>query len=276
MITDNESNFVYVSALLKNQFPKTFTTLSEILTKHLIGFAELPFTNDIWCRDYMPFQISEKRFVQFRYEPSYFTKEDDQNKTKPFQAYARLGIAPESPNIILDGGNIIKSKNRIIMTDFILKDNPGIQTDRLAVLMGVSDIIIVPHEPYDITGHADGMIRFVDENTVLLNDYSMHSKSFRQKMRVALKRANFGAIELPYVPSNIKNNEGMYSAKGNYANFLQVKNLIIVPKYGIPEDTAALQIIKKAFNTSKVIGIDCCKLAHRGGVLNCVTWNIKN
>src|SRR4051794_10173439 len=66
--------------------------------------------------------------------------------------------------------------------------------------LGVERLIVIPREEDDEIGHADGMVRFVDERTLLLNDYTSVDASFGQRLRHALKRQGFGTIPFPYSP----------------------------------------------------------------------------
>ena len=47
--------------------------LEEILGRDDIPLLTIPGTRSIWCRDDLPIQVSEGRFVQFRYAPDYLT-----------------------------------------------------------------------------------------------------------------------------------------------------------------------------------------------------------
>ena len=46
----------------------------------------------------------------------------------------------------------------------------------------VAELIVIPKEPYDEIGHADGMVRFLDAKTVLVNDYSEVDPDFGQRL----------------------------------------------------------------------------------------------
>ncbi len=70
MLTDNLSNAVYFSSLLPEKCPVLNAHLVDALHKHDIPYAFLSGTKDIWCRDYMPIQINDERFVFFKYTPN--------------------------------------------------------------------------------------------------------------------------------------------------------------------------------------------------------------
>lgn len=71
MIPESLSNRVYFSALLPEVCPVTYSGLVEILDRYDVPHSLLEGTKDIWCRDYMPIQTIDNRFVLFRYEPDY-------------------------------------------------------------------------------------------------------------------------------------------------------------------------------------------------------------
>ena len=125
MITDNLTNTVFFSGLL----PKKCPTLNELLVKALeeswIHYACLSETKDIWCRDFMPIQIAENRFVPYKYTPDYLQdKTGLRLQTNPeaiLQARQnRLSHVLQNAvkvDLILDGGNVVKCDYKIVMTE---------------------------------------------------------------------------------------------------------------------------------------------------------------
>ena len=85
-------------------------------------------------------------------------------------------------------------------------------------------------------GHADGMVRFIDKNKVLINGYfKEYSEKFQNHFFGELQKIGLEFIELKFdvkIP-NEKLNWG-------YINFLQTKNVIIIPQFGIDEDEASI------------------------------------
>jgi agmatine deiminase len=69
-------------------------------------------------------------------------------------------------------------------------------------------------------------------------------------------------------------NENDDQAHGYYINYLQMENLIVVPTFGLKEDDQALKKMEELFPGQTVIGINSRDIAEKGGVLNCITWNI--
>jgi agmatine deiminase len=96
MITDRETNFVYVSDLLKVKCNSVFTQLMQWFHRLEIGFSTLMKTKDLWVVDFMPLQIKEDHFVQFTYDPDYLKPMKYQNtKTDSHEVCNLLDIAWE-------------------------------------------------------------------------------------------------------------------------------------------------------------------------------------
>ena len=283
MITDAQTNFVYFSELLNSssEFKAFSTQLTNILDKHKISYGFLPDTNDIWCRDYMPIQISEKKFIEYRYDPDYLqSKKERSNKTYPDIVCYALQLKTIKTGLILDGGNIIKSSDKAILTDKVSIENKH-QHSRdqvfsiLKTLFEVNNVIFIPwdreNEEY---GHADGMIRFVNEKKVMINGYfeEYHPK-FKKAFFSALSDHNLDYTELNYNVST-----PYEDLNWGYINYLQMKDLILVPQFGIAEDQQALNQISQVFPEyaakEQIDTIDASVIIKFGGALNCISWNI--
>jgi hypothetical protein len=179
MITDAETNIVYFSGLLKSnlKYQPFHDQLIAILDKHKIGYGYLPETRDIWCRDYMPVQVAKDLFIEYRYDPDYLLDRKGRSiKTYPDMVCGSIGLKTDKFDLTLDGGNIIRWNDKVIMTDKVIPENAyhyrkAELIKKLEVAFEVNKIILIPWYPKDEFGHADGMIRFVDGNTVLVDGY---------------------------------------------------------------------------------------------------------
>jgi agmatine/peptidylarginine deiminase len=216
--------------------------------------------------------------LQYRYEPDYLRDGFEHLMSRP----GDIAPIPEvescsTSDIILDGGNVVRWGSRCIMTEKVFRENPRLaRGDLLATLreaLRVEDLIVIPKEPYDVVGHADGVVRFLDDGLVAINDYSAAAAWYGRRLRSILRRAGLEWVELPYRPEDAIH-DGIPSAVGCYANFLMVRGLIVVPAFGLPEDDIALRVVEEHAGSSAVTSLDCSDLARGGGVLNCVTWTI--
>lgn len=278
MITDAETNVVYISDLLEPRYSELVGRLRGILSGHGIPLKVIRGTADIWVRDFMPIEIGPGEFVQFRYTPDYLR--DDRHLITDFDQLDPIAVIErcQVSDLVLDGGNVVGWGSRCIVTDKVFRENAGVARDellaRLRDLLRVEDLIVIPREPYDVVGHADGVVRFLDERTVVINDYSTLDPSYEKRLKSALRCARLRWVEVPYRPKEAPPGE-LPPAFGNYVNFLRVGGLVILPGYGIPEDDQARGMIKRALAGTGVVQLDCRALSMDGGALNCVTWSIR-
>ncbi len=278
MITDRETNKLYISDLLKEKHPQFHQHFVQKLQNAGITVNYLKNTKDIWCRDYMPIQKNEHRFIQFKFDPSYLKYRKYNNiRTSPKNVWGDMGISVQESDVILDGGNIVKWNNKAIVTERISKDN--LELDEAGVYqtikreLGVEKLIVIPELKGEMTGHSDGILRFIDENFVVINDFSKVDKSYGQKLKFSLLNAGISYIELP---NEFEKTESYIDDRGDYVNFLEMENIVLIPSYKSNMDEVALLVYKELFNGKRVESIDCSDIAINGGALNCITWSIKD
>ena len=272
---------VYLSALLRTKYPDTCERLIRILDKHHVKYGFLEGTKDIWCRDYMPVQTESGKLIQFKYAPSYLkgNKEWEDSRSDVEEVCRTNNINAQSSNINLDGGNVLICDGRAIITDRIFSENPDWNNECLITELGKlleCEIIIIPalrSKDEDFTGHADGMVRFVDRNTILGNRLSDEYKYIQEGMQKVMEKYNLSYIDIPFFIT--KDPEHPYSAIGIYVNYLEVNNLIVLPVFGREEDKQAVEIIQKTFPDRVIETIDYNDVAQEGGLLNCTTWVAK-
>jgi len=291
MIKDDQTNFLYLADTLSKNYPDFYSALETILAESKINYALLPHTRDIWAIDYMPIQVSANRFVQFNYNPDYLRNSKKWQKTIPDvdNICDAIALKREHSSIILDGGNVVKAGKSVIMTDKIFKENIDINEDylldQLSELFEVECIIIIPKDPEDFTGHADGMVRFIDEKRVFVNSYHPdYLPKFQKKLRQALTDAGLEIVNMIYKP-DLRSSD---SAIGLYINYLEIGNLIVIPTFGAEDlsnrwnlnedcaaDEMAVTMIESEFPTYKTKILDCRSIAKDGGVLNCISWKVR-
>ena len=266
---------VYLSALLKTKYPDTCERLTQILEKHHIKYGFLEGTKDIWCRDYMPVQTKSGKLIQFKYEPSYLRKDNEWDESRSdVKEICRLNnIDAEPSDINLDGSNVLICDDRAIISDRVFSENKDWNREKLVEELGrllECEIIIIPAENDDMTGHADGMVRFVNRNTILGNQLADEYKYWREGMQKVLEQYGLTYIDVPFfMPKDPKH---PLSAVGVYVNYLEVNNLIVLPVFGRDEDEQVISIIKGIFPDRIIETIDYNEVAKEGGLLNCTTW----
>lgn len=235
-----------------------------------IKYKLLNNTKDIWLRDFMPVKTKSGKYVSFWYEPSYLA-DDPQLRTN-----FKTDIAPSFKvdnlvytDINLDGGNVVfsPSKEKVIISDRVYSENPSWHkaelTAKLAKLLE-ANVIIIPSLKSDMTGHADGMVRFVNENTVVANA-PLSPFGFETKVKKALQNHGIEVLDFLYFDSNGD------SAIGCYLNFLETGQAIFLPVFSVDTDNKAVQTAKHIFHKA-IIPININEIAAAGGLLNCISW----
>lgn len=270
---------VYLSELLQERFPDCFNRLTSILRKHDVEYRLLKGTKDIWCRDYMPIQTESGKFIQFTYNPSYLKgkKEWEDSRSDVWEVCKLNNIEAYFSDINIDGGNVLICDGRAILSDRIFSENPDYEKDVLISELSKlleCEIIIIPAQNRDYTGHADGMVRFVDRNTILGNNLTAEYKYWREGMQKVITQYGLKYIDVPFFEHN--DSKHPESAIGIYVNYLEVNNLIVVPIFGRDEDKLAINIIQNAFPDKVIETINYNEVAQEGGLLNCTTWVVNN
>ena len=272
MLTNFETNKVFIAQGLSTpDFCQADDALVAAFDMHHVEWGRLLCANSpfhIWARDYMPVQVSEKKFVWFKYTPDYL-RDNPEYKPDTSAILSELGITAIETDLVVDGGNVVSCGDRVIMTDKIFRENPQVSqavlVDSLSQLLEV-EIVLIPEDVYEEYGHADGMVRYMGEGNVLLNNYCDFDKSLRKKLLTALK-PHFNITELHY---------GSFTDKSwAYLNFLHVGRHIFVPMIGEKLDEVAFNQIAEAYPKCECHPVPNYKsIVNEGGALNCCTWNI--
>lgn len=272
MIINFETNKVYLSlGLGEHIFHDVALHLVNALHADKIAFDMLTCTNTskfIWARDYMPLQINKNKYVRFQYEPDYLRDAPDY-KPDVVKICSKIGLNVIDSDIILDGGNVISCGDKVILTDKIFKENPKYSAncliDNLSELLE-AQLVIIPRDRYEPYGHSDGMVRYVGDGTVLLNNYYDFDKSLRKKLLAALS-PHFQIVELNYCTYT--------SNSWSYINFLHVGSHIFIPIINEKLDGKAFDKIAEVYPNCQCHPIFQCEhIVKHGGALNCVSWNV--
>lgn len=279
MIIGQETNTVYFSDILRTstEFRVTFERIQSLLDKYQVSYRFLSNTKDIWCRDYMPVQISEDKFIQFRYEPSYL-EDDLKLQSNPRDVLKSNGLIAEFSSINLDGGNVVNWSDRVILTTRIFKENLNRnQPELIAELEGLfnAQVLLIPDINGDMTGHSDGHLRFINSNTVLVNELQNEYGYWKKGFGKMIKDSGLAFVEMPWFEHQDKKHK--HTAVGCYVNYLEIGDLILFPIFEVSgnKDEQALNIIHSVFPERTIEPININEIGKYGGLLNCTTWTIK-
>ena len=263
---------LYFSSILKtykeykNAAERLFAALKLINIKYIL----LNNTKDIWLRDFMPVRTKSGKYISFRYEPGYLEdypdlRTDFRTKIAPSLSLKNLVYS----DINLDGGNIVFSPSRetAVISDRIFDENWDYSSAELVQELErllEARIIIIPSLRSDMTGHADGMVRFVNENTVIGNA-TRSLFGLEAHIKATLRNHGIEVYDFPYFESKGD------SAVGCYLNFLETEQALFLPVFGVDMDSEAIAAANDIFH-KEIIPVNINEIAKEGGVLNCISW----
>lgn len=269
MIPDYECDAVYFSEWLERDYPEIYRDVAGILDRHRITWGIIPGTKDVWCRDYMPVQLDSGRFLCYRYAPDYLARPHLRRYvTDPLDVCRRMGLDIKETSLVIDGGNVVKAGDKVIMTEKVLSENPGFTIDALKrEIEGLMECeaVFIPWDKEEKYGHSDGIVKPVSDRTVLLTNYRDYDAAYTEKVKDILSR-HFEVLELAW--RGAKHDPRNWA----YINFLTVSNLIVLPALGIDEDGQAVEQIRQYYPACTVEQVNISRLLKDGGGLNCVSW----
>lgn len=274
MIHDIDTNFVYLADKLKEFYPDTFTRLTKLFDEMGIEWGEVPYTNDIWVRDFMPIQIERDDFLFYKYYPDYLDNDKERKYiTDAHECCKALNINYREVGTLLDGGNVVACGDKYVMTCKVENTNDESALNELKAALN-HEVIIIPwhkiseEEPF---GHSDGFIHWCNGDRVLMNNHRDTDLHEAFAIKGILNRKGFIVTETLFDGIDKQDKDLNWA----YVNYLQVGNKIIMPAFGIAEDMLALSLIRKMNPDCEVRTFRMRDIAHKGGALHCITWNIK-
>ena len=284
VFNDSMTDFVYLSDKLEEFYPGTYRRLTSLFQEMGIEYGIVCGTKDIWLRDYMPIVISDDEDVLYTYAPDYLQRQiefitdikSDLVHWKHMKDFEHRDV-----QIKLDGGNVVPCQDSFILTDKIFAENGVDKGDehflRMLKQKLNADVVIIPwhcnnpEDPdADVYGHADGLVRWTGGNQLLMSNHRDFAPEEADEIKRRLEAKGWNVTEMLFdVP------EPNMEFNWAYINYLEVGDIIIVPVFGIPEDSQALNYIKGANPFSTVVPFRMRTIVSKGGGLHCITWNIK-
>lgn len=232
---------------------------------------------DIWIRDFGT--TIAGRQVKFNYLPDNQAANTSNWIDNSFENWFKNnGLSyGKKTSLILDGGNVVDNgANRVVVTDRFLWDNPQLTKqkakNKLKNLLGVTEVAIIPEIPGDATGHADGMLMWADENTILMHELPepQHDQILKE-----YKKA-FPNVKIVILPDFYEENDwnGFGTACNVFVNSLVTDNYIYMPTFDTVHDEEMLATIQ-SYTDKEVVAVAAEKVCHMGGSVRCLSWQLK-
>ena len=317
-ITDDRTDKVYISSLIDTVSGALDINTRSALKTSILKFSRncepLYNTMDVWARDYMPIQLTLDVYLSFTYKPDYL--QDYPNCVTNWQLH-RVHAAHESFSfkvvqmpLILDGGNVVKAvvkgKPCLILCKKVLDENNLSEEDFdnwwkqwwNDNFDGTEmEYVLLPWEgeKFNPIGHADGMVRYIEDKRVLFTNYEDFEDSpipasvYIEKLKEVGFEVETLSFKNKFDYKKDKLYRMLFDSSWCYINYLQVVNRILVPSLGYDKlDHEAIRQIDAAFNKNRhiadveLIDIDMTGIVaemnsvqNSGGALNCLTWTVK-
>lgn len=270
MIPDDQCNVVCFSSWLRSDYPDVYEGLTGILDRHHVAHGMIPNTNDVWCRDYMPLQLDKDRFLCYTYRPDYLLRKptDKRYITDSLKVCRDMRLKVRVSSLVIDGGNVVKTGDKVIMTEKVLAENPALSREELKKELERQmecEVIFIPWDRVEQYGHADGVVKPVSDRTVLMTNYHDFDKVYSEEV---IKRLS-SRFEVEILSYKTRKTAPESWA---YINFLTAGRLIVLPALGIDEDRQALEQITAYYPDHVIEQFNISSLVKDGGGLNCVSW----
>lgn len=192
--TSIDDFMVIYSTTLEKRYRKQSTSPLGVNTKHLIVEKSL----DLWMRDFSP--VLPKLQVKFSYKPKYLkTKVAKLVESDLMKTLGKMDVQLEHSELVLDGGNVVNNGNKVIISERVLHENKGKTAEVLQKELEnllAAKVAFIP-DPKDTTGHADGIVAFLEGDVVLIGDYG--DDEYYKAVEVAVK-STFSEVETFRLP----------------------------------------------------------------------------
>lgn len=253
-------------------------------------------TNDTWARDHAFITLlgdNVPHYIDFCFNGwgrKFEASLDNAINGKLYDAGIVKGEYEDCTSLVLEGGSIESDgKGTILTTSQCLlaphRNQPMNQDEIeqcLKKMLHAKRVLWLDYGDLigdDTDGHVDTIARLAPNDTIIYmqcsdeNDEQYNDLAAMEKQISELRTADgrpYRMLALPS-PAPIFDEDGE-RLPATYANFLIINGAVLYPTYAQPEnDVRAAEVLKEAFPSHEIVGIDCRALIKQHGSLHCVT-----
>ena len=255
--------------------------------------------DEIWLRDCIGINKGHT-IIKPQYSPNYCNKNLDNYYKQIHKSSRRIIKDCLEKEIVelplkFECGNFVCNNEYAFLTDKVLEQNKDIGEEHIQQIInsltGLTPVFIKGNK-YDTIGHTDGYMNFIDDDKILLARYPSfpflsEDIDFINRLEEELINSGVEIITLYDRPVNEgaincgcngkKHSSCLFSARGNYVNFLQINRTIILPEYTLPtkRETNFYNKVNQEILEGQgfeVKRINCDLLSKFGGVLHCISF----
>jgi agmatine deiminase len=258
-----------------------------------VNVVSMPI-DDSWLRDSGPTIVTDSAG---RRAAAVFTfnawggkyQPHDQDATLGERLAALTGILAYRSDLVVEGGGFLSDGEGTLITAETCVLNPNRNPGwtkaeagaELRAMLGVKKVIWLPGDVTDTEtdGHVDGFIAYVRPATLLCEvvadpedpRYAIMAENRRVlETETDARGRRFDLLPIVEAPrSAVPSGQEGYCR--SYVNFYIANGAVIVPAYGIAEDTAAIDMVRRAYPDRQVVPIALSDLFRGGGGIHCIT-----
>ena len=165
---------------------------------------------------------------------------------------------------------------------FGLNHTPAVVDSIMNSFMGINRYIIMNTLPYDQIHHIDMHLKLLDEQTLLVGQYPQGIADGPQiEANLQFVLANYNSIygtPFKVVRVLMPDDNNLYPHNGGdyftYTNSSFINKTIILPVYGISEDSTAIRIYRESLPGYNIVPINCASMIGALGALHCITKEV--
>lgn len=283
-----------VNILVNNEISRLH--VERLLAKERFNLGQVKFyiipTNDCWCRDHGPLFVmnthNQKTILNFDYNAwggKYPPYHNDEVVPEKIAAHVDMNVL--NPGIIAEPGTIeVNGKGTLIVNeDCILNSNrnPGVSKAYCENLfhdyLGTHDILWINGSIAgdDTDGHTDNLIRFIDENTIVVateenpdDDNFKSLEALRQQVE-SWNTKRQQPFQIHYIPMPQAVYENDYRLPASYVNFYIANEIVLVPIYEVENDKRVLHMLQDMMPNRIVVPLNARDLIWGQGSVHCIT-----
>lgn len=264
-------------------FPANTTERSNMqnyLTSNGIPLDSIVFMiynkNSVWMRDYGPHFIRQQDrtegIVDFIYN-----RPRPRDDSLPNFIGSQWSIPVYGSPLSHPGGNFMQDGiGTGFYSSLIYEENSGYTPAQIANLMmqynGLEQVIPLKRINIEYTGHIDLWTKILNDTLIMVGEYAAgHANDTVLDNRAdSLSRCK-NREGFPYRVVRIPMPWSTSNAPPTYLNSFFFNNKILVPTWGLAEDTTALRIYRDVLPGYTVVGINCSSMSGSGGAIHCIT-----
>ncbi|MBK9318476.1 MAG: agmatine deiminase family protein [Bacteroidetes bacterium] len=283
--------------------PDNPTSLTSYLASGGVDTINVTFlaapVNSVWARDYGPWSAYTNDVDSLITIDWIYNRPRPSDDAVPVAVSNYIGTplyqTTTAPwNLVHTGGNFMTDgfgtgfSSELVLEEnssaggFGINHTPAEVDTIMKQFMGINRYIIMDKLPYDVIHHIDMHMKLLDEETLLVGEYPpgvADGPQIEANLQFVLANYNsvygtpYKVIRIPMPDDNnlYPNNGGDYFT---YTNSSFINKTVILPVYGISEDTTAVRIYEESLPGYTIVPINCISMIGALGALHCITKEV--